>query len=607
MKKHMHLRNTGRIVLFILLALVCFCESGDRKPPGDINDLSFFSDAEALSRKDGKVFIKNESWPPNTRSLGFTATGDNGNDGEASLYDLRYFTKEELENKNFEDDWDDANRIRGEKFPSPGGEVDVLRLTRMELYERYYFALKVKDEVGQESGLSNICGPEYVPLIAIPLLSSDGDTLVYPGSLASLGDFNADELPDLAIGDTGAGKVLVYYGMNQEKFLYTKKVEGADVSRARDSWLPGLVIEGDTSEAFGAALAGVGSVNGDDIPDILVGAPSADSQAGRVYLFYGKGNISSNLNSDDANCILSGDTASFGSVLVACRDLNEDGYDDFAVASPSEGSTVGKVYVFLGGNLPGLADADSAAALIISGEASGDKFGSSLACGFDLNGDGIPDMVIGAPEAEPNDRGTVYIFYGGDAGLVDFKTGLGTQKILALDSDTADITIRGTKDGARFGQVVTGAGDLRGRPDYDTTTDLAISATDGDTGEVFIFYGGDDGNLLFPENITTPIEYKDNRDLVLSGEKEFGSVIAGARDLNQDGYADLVLGLPAAGQVIIYFAPLKGDQDLTHTISHPSDSSSFGQTLELVRDFNNDGYPDMIIAAPGERMAYFEF
>jgi hypothetical protein len=608
----MHLlKHPGRIVPFILLALVCFCESGDRKPPGDITDLTFFWDAEALSKQNSEVFIKNQTWPPDTRSLAFTATGDNDDEGEASLYDLRYFTEEQLKNKSFEDDWDDANEFRNEEFPSPAGDVDVLSLTRMDLSENYYFAVKVKDEVGQNSDLSNICGPVRVPLIAIPLLSSSGAELDYPAALASLGDFNADEFPDLAVGDTVAGKVMVYYGMDQEEFLYTKKVEGAEVSRARESWLPGLVIEGDTIEAFGSALAGAGLVNGDQIPDIIVGAPSADSQAGRVYLFYGKEDIASALNSNDADSMLSGDTPGdrFGSILAACNDLDEDGYDDFAVASPG----AEKVYVFLGGSLPGLADADSAAALIISGEATtGHEFGSSLACGFDLNGDGIPDLVIAAEAADS--RGAVYIFYGGDAGIVNFTTELangGTQKILALDSNTADITIRGTRDNARFGRVVKGVGNLRGRGEDDTATDLAISAEDGDTGEVFIFYGGDEGNLIFPEEIETPIQTDDqSRDLILSGQADqgFGSVLAGARDLNQDGYDDLVAGLPAAAQVIIYFwDPYKGDQVLTHTISDSNPLSLFGQTLELVRDSNGDGYPDLIIAAPGEGRVYFEF
>lgn len=612
----------SRLYAGLLLAFVVFsigsCESGDREEPGDIDDLCFFWDADALTVDDGEIIILEQYLPAETRSFALTATGDNDDEGEASFYDLRYFTESDYEKYEFDDDWDEADKVAGETFPSEAGDLDVIRLYRLDLAESYYFALLVKDEVGQHSDLSNIVGPVKIPLIETPLLSRDGADITNPAAVASIGDFNDDEYPDVSVGNPDKGRVLVYYGMSGGDFLDDFEVEDAKVYRALESWLPDLVIEGDSAESFGAALAGEGRIRGEEQMDLVAGAPDAEAQAGKIYLFAGDDDYGESLSSDAAFSVISGDSAGdrFGSTLAPCDDLNGDGCDDFAVSSGG----AGKVYVILGGNedtgrgpLPESALASGAAALVISEGAGGDELGASLACGLDINGDQVADLVIGAPGV--GGRGAVYVFFGGDAGTAKFDSelsGPGTRKMIDLSSESADVTILGTVDGARFGQVVEFAGDLLGRGSSDTTRDLAVSATGADPGKVYVFYGGSSGNVIFPSAVITPVESQDeNRDVLLSGQagQGFGSSIGGGWDLNDDDYSDLAISMPDVGEVIIYFwdSSASPDSMKKYIIIHPSTGSGFGTILETVRDFNNDDKPDLFISAPNEGKVYLEF
>jgi hypothetical protein len=615
------LKPFSRYILIGLLSFYGLCQGGDSEPPGEIDDLTFFWDAEALTQMDGDVFITDQVFPPDTRSLALTATGDNDDEGEASQYDLRYFDESEYISANFEDDWEDAHELTGEDYPSPSGEIDALFLPRLVQSIRYYFAIKAKDEIGEDSDVSNVCGPVLVPLITIPLIESQSNWFMQATALAGVGDLNNDELPDFAVGVPAYGEALIYLGLDMEDYTIEDNVQGAELHRAKWNWGPDIAIYGNAADAFGATLEGVGFVYGYEIPFIITGAPNAQSGAGRVYIFSGTQAIASPIWSDNAYSVITGDAAgdAFGAALTECNDLNNDGFHDFAAAS--HGSN--KVYVFLGGNsgapesllgsLPTNAHASEAAALIISQEAALDEFGATMDCGHDLNADNIPDLVVSAPNSQG--RGAVYIFYGGDAGIVNFTSEFydrTVKKFLDLAVNSADVTIRGTVDGARFGEALKLAGDLLGRSEDDPATDLAVSAVGLEPGKVFIFYGGDEGNIIFPYEIITPLEELDiKRDIQLCGEtgQEFGRALGGARDFNNSGNDDLVIGAPAAGQVTIYFwdETIGPEGMARYHISHPDPSSRFGEILSTLPDFNSDILPELIIAAPQEGKVYFEF
>src|SRR5439155_9210767 len=99
----------------------------------------------------------------------------------------------------------------------------------------------------------------------------------------------------------------------------------------------------------------------------------------------------------------------FGINVAGQGDLNGDGYDDFAVSgflNDAAGADAGRVYVYFGGP-----NADGAPDLVMTGEAPGDNLGQ-LGDSGDVNGDGYPDMLIGA---NGNNAGTgrAYLYFGG--------------------------------------------------------------------------------------------------------------------------------------------------------------------------------------------------
>jgi hypothetical protein len=83
--------------------------------------------------------------------LAWTAPGDDGNEGTATTYDIRYST-EPITNAN----WDSASQVDGEPAPQPAGSAESFTVTDLEHSTRYYFAIKTADEVPNWSGLSNV-------------------------------------------------------------------------------------------------------------------------------------------------------------------------------------------------------------------------------------------------------------------------------------------------------------------------------------------------------------------------------------------------------------------------------------------------------------------
>jgi len=193
---------------------------------------------------------------------------------------------------------------------------------------------------------------------------------------------------------------------------------------------------------------GMGDVNGDGIADLIVGARCAGVGGcnGAVYIIYGKrtswstsGIVSVNLSTDTPPGMIDGTrgvefyglppvggwtTWNYVGQTIAIGDVNGDGYADIIAGSPWTGSSVGLAYVIFGkrgtwGNAatvsldttpPGIID--GVQGTLFNGTVAGGAAGSSIAAG-DLNGDGIPDIIIGAPFAN---NGTIYIYNGRASG-----------------------------------------------------------------------------------------------------------------------------------------------------------------------------------------------
>jgi hypothetical protein len=91
-------------------------------------------------------------------TLNWTATGDDGSKGRASFYDLRYATSP-ITSSN----WDQAVRAMGEPGPNPAGAAEGFTVVGLDPSTTYSFALKVRDDMGNESGPSNIASATTKP------------------------------------------------------------------------------------------------------------------------------------------------------------------------------------------------------------------------------------------------------------------------------------------------------------------------------------------------------------------------------------------------------------------------------------------------------------
>ncbi|MCB9759913.1 MAG: FG-GAP repeat protein [Alphaproteobacteria bacterium] len=222
--------------------------------------------------------------------------------------------------------------------------------------------------------------------------------------VASAGDFDADGVPDLfvgaRVGDGGATNSGTAYLISGDG-VGDMDLDDADV-----------VLEGGANgDSFGWSGGGVGDVTGDGADDVAVGAYGAGG-TGRVYVFSNdvlSGEVSASsamLRLDGAN---SGD--SFGWSIAGAGDLDDNGVGELVVGAFAEDGVdtgAGVVYVWYG-RLDGTETLGGADARL-EGSSRRDAAGSSVWIPGDVNGDGIDDLAIGAPDAS---GGEIYVFWGG--------------------------------------------------------------------------------------------------------------------------------------------------------------------------------------------------
>ncbi len=264
------------------------------------------------------------------------------------------------------------------------------------------------------------------------------------GDSIGAGDFNGDSISDLvvgaksadpAVGGSAAGKAYVFFG---------------------GSWwnAPGNNFDANTSAnlTFNGSAAGnnfgssfiSGDFNADNVQDLVVGADSG----GKAYVFFGGGwwNGSGRTFDSNSNANVTFSGTSMGQAFAG-GDFNGDRIIDLAIgadlASPAvAGSEAGLVHVFYGGSWWNGSLSASSANVTFNGSASTDQFGLALASG-DLNGDGLKDLIISAPGADPaiggTNAGKAYVFFAGSGWNVFGKT---------FDANTsANITFNGSASG----------------------------------------------------------------------------------------------------------------------------------------------------------------
>lgn len=382
--------------------------------------------------------------------------------------------------------------------------------------------------------------------VGVPIVLTPPDQVAgtaFATALALAGDVDNDGWDDVAVGEmfsstagSLAGAVHVFSGR-----------DGA----------PLHLFPGEKpNERLGHTLARVGDLDLDGHADVLAAAPFAVSPfgPGTVRVWSGRDGTQllelAGLSNNDY----------FGFGLAGTGDLDLDGVPDVAVGAPFDdlaGTNRGAARVFSG--------ATGALLLQVTGGEANAEFGAAVAGPGDVDGDGTPDLALGAR----SDDGAA----GNDAGLVLLVSGAGGGVLFTREGTTAF---------GNLGFALSGPGDVSG----DGVPDLLVGEPGADAG------GLDSG-----------------RALVLSGAGgatlatfagpvpggAAGRTVATLGDLDDDGVAELVIGSPlGAGRADVVDA---SGTEVLFSVAGLTSIDQFGQALAGGGDVDNDGRPDLVVGA----------
>ena len=444
------------------------------------------------------------------------------------------------------------------------------------------------------TGIGDVNHDSYADIaISAPLhdnsYTSEGRVYIYHGSGSGIGAFATRELdggaPQAHFGwsISAAGKLNndLYGDMiigtnywlgvpepaNGYAYVFHGSSSGIGTSATR-------TLLGLNKAAFGSKVCGGGDVNGDGWDDVVVSDPRADSgqtDEGLIYVYHGSstgigGSANYSRQVDQANAL-------FGYQL-AMGDIDNDGDADLAVTALNYDNPQideGRVFVYRGANPGGLGASFSSS---FESQQADTNFGQSLAI-RDLNADGFSDLFIGAPHFDGGhtDEGRGFVYLGSGAGMVA----------------TAAWTFDADQTSAKFGTSAA-VGDFNA----DQIGDLLVAASDYDNGE------SNEGRAFL---------FKGNRWLVEANSNGawMGYSIAGAGDVNNDNYDDVIVGLPFydngqtdEGRAMVFHGSAFGlKETAAWSYEGGAVSANFGVSVSSAGKVNNDAYFDVLVGAPG--------
>ena len=446
--------------------------------------------------------------------------------------------------------------------------------------------------------------------VADVTMTGEAASSLFGWAVSGAGDVNGDGYADALVGASGfnasTGKAYIFFG-------------GSSMNNVADA-----VFNGEAAgNTFSNSVSNAGDVNGDGFSDIIIGADQYGSNAGRAYVYYGGAVIN-----NTADVVMTGTASAgrFGRTVAFAGDLNGDSYSDFAVASwKNDGVDSGKVHVFFGGaSMDNIADAviygetyyeslgwslstagdvngdgyddliaggisynslDGRAILYdyfmkneisadrqMTGEFTGDLFGTSVSDAGDVNGDGFGDLIAGS-QGYNNYTGRAYIFFGGAA--PDF---------------IPDLVLNGEGISNVFGISTSSAGDVNG----DGYDDVIVGAYgyNSSFGRAYIYYGGASMNNA--------------ADVILNGEAAstyFGVTVSGTGDVNGDGFEDVIVGATgyssSTGKAYLFYGGPSMNSTVDAEFYGENPNDNFGASASGAGDVNGDGYEDILVGASG--------
>lgn len=249
----------------------------------------------------------------------------------------------------------------------------------------------------------------------------------------------------------------------------------------------------------------------------------------------------------------------FGTAVAAVGDIDLDGVEDFVIGDPAAN------VAFVHSGAPG-----HALLLTLNGAVGSDSFGYAAAGAGDVDDDGTPDIIVGAP-------GTNAVFVVGRVRVFSGATGSVIHDLV------------GTQVADQFGASVDGVGDLDG----DGKSEFIVGQPFPSPGRAIV-YSGATGQALYTSAPSTSV-----------GGTRFGAAAIGVGDVNLDNIPDFVIGTGAGNGYIRVHSGATGA--LLQTIVGPGTDSRFGAALADAGDLDADGRNDIVVGVPFSSVGGFRF
>ena len=453
------------------------------------------------------------------------------------------------------------------------------------------------------------------------------------GSISGCGDINGDGLSDVVVGASAANRSDNGHPAGASYVVFGR-VDGMEIDLASLEPDQGFRIMGEESQDLsGSSVAGVGDFNGDGFKDLAIGAAMAEGGGaqgrGVGYLVFGReGAWPTELDLRELDGIgirISGarEGDASGISVSGAGDINGDGFSDLIIGAVGVDRdenvfSNGASYIVFGSADPESIDLGAlqrGSGVRILGAQEFDASGRSVSGAGDINGDGFADVVLGASTASRDARfqsGASFVVLGSATLASEVEIDLNTL----AEYQGFEITGAAARDTSGFS--VSGAGDFNG----DGLADLLVGAAgvdrkinEPDAGAAYVIYGSAN---IGPIDLSRREDNRGFTRIIGANAGDSAGVVAGAGDVNGDGFADIIIGAPGAGRrgggldagvsYVVFGGEMSPSPEIDLRALPPEQGfqvvgeyggDEAGRSVSGAGDVNGDGLSDLVVGAPG--------